>query len=75
MVFIISIFMLSIITALTAAWTTNYHVREILVKDGLEIAQDVANHSVLALLYSSPENANETVQSRSEEHTSELQSH
>lgn len=63
MVFIISIFMLSIITALTAAWTTNYHVREILIKDGLEITQDVANHSVLALLYSSPENANDAVHS------------
>lgn len=62
LLFIISIFMLAIITSLTTAWITNSHVRDILIKEGLKVTQGVANHSVLALLYNSAENANQAVE-------------
>lgn len=51
------VLILAVTTALTAAWVTTENVRTQLIADGAQVAESFAEQSVLALLYASPENA------------------
>ncbi|MCW8853975.1 MAG: EAL domain-containing protein [Gammaproteobacteria bacterium] len=50
-------------STLTSTWFTNQQVKNILLAEGLEHTENLARNSTLALLYSSPENANSAIQS------------
>lgn len=50
-------------STLTSTWFTNQQVKNILLTEGLEHTENLARNSTLALLYSSPENANSAIQS------------
>lgn len=50
---------LTITTALTSAWVTTNNIRSQFIADGAQVTESFAAQSVLALLYASPENAEE----------------
>ena len=50
-------------STLTNTWFANQQVKKILLTEGLEHTENLARNSTLALLYSSPENANSAIQS------------
>lgn len=52
---------LTIITSLTTAWVTSTNLYSLQVSDGLRITENLADQSVLALLYGSGENAEDAV--------------
>lgn len=54
--------MLATIT-ITSTWITNQQLRTLLLDEGLRHAENMANNSQLALLYSSPENAQSAINS------------
>ena len=53
----IGIFGLALTAALTTAWVTSYRTHELMLAQGLQIAGNLADQSLLALLYRSEENA------------------
>ncbi len=48
---------LALIASLTTAWVTSRSAAEQMIAQGLQVVETLANQSVLALLYESPENA------------------
>ncbi len=58
----IGILALSITASLSTAWMTSKNLYDVLVSDGLQVTQSLAEQSVLALLYDSGENAEDAVQ-------------
>lgn len=52
---------LAISASVTTAWFTTANIRTQLVRDGLQVTESLAKQSVLALLYDSPENAEDAV--------------
>ncbi len=50
-------------TIYASSWVSNQQVRQVLIKQGLQISENLARNSRLALLYESPENATNAVQS------------
>lgn len=50
---------LAVTTALTSAWVTTDNIRSQFIADGTQVTGSFAEQSVLALLYASPENAEE----------------
>ncbi|MBI3773235.1 MAG: HAMP domain-containing protein [Gammaproteobacteria bacterium] len=50
---------LAVTTALTSAWVTTNNIRSQFIADGVQVTESLAEQSVLALLYASPENAEE----------------
>ncbi|MCF6219020.1 MAG: ATP-binding protein [Gammaproteobacteria bacterium] len=58
----IGILALSITASLSTAWMTSRNLYDVLVSDGLQVTQSLAEQSVLALLYDSGENAEDAVQ-------------
>ncbi len=57
----VGIFSLALITALLTAWVTSKNSRDQLVDQGLQLTESFAEQSVLALLFGSAENAEESV--------------
>ena len=57
LIFSIGITSLALIASVTTAWLTSVHVRELLVSEGLQVTENLAKQSELALLYESGENA------------------
>ncbi|MDH5764505.1 MAG: EAL domain-containing protein [Gammaproteobacteria bacterium] len=49
-------------STLTSTWITNKQLSEILLNEGLKHTNNLASNSLLALLYSSPENANNAIE-------------
>ncbi len=58
----IGILALSITASLSTAWMTSKNLYDVLVSEGLQVTQSLAEQSVLALLYDSGENAEDAVQ-------------
>lgn len=56
-IFTIGILALGLAGALSSAWVTKVHIEDQLFENGLKITESLANQSVLALIYDSPENA------------------
>jgi len=61
MIFSIGITLLAIIASITTAWVTSRQVRALLITEGLQVTENLAEQSVLALLYDSGENAQDAV--------------
>jgi len=61
MIFAIGITLLAVIASLTTAWVTSRQVRTLLITEGLQVTENLAEQSVLALLYDSGENAIDAV--------------
>ncbi|GMQ89327.1 MAG: hypothetical protein BMS9Abin09_0800 [Gammaproteobacteria bacterium] len=61
LIFAIGITLLAIVASLTTAWVTSRQVRTLLITEGLQITENLAEQSVLALLYESGENAIDAV--------------
>ncbi len=57
----IGVLALSITASLFTAWMTSKNLYDVLVDDGLQVTQSLAEQSVLALLYGSAENAEDAV--------------
>ncbi len=57
----IGVLALSITASLFTAWMTSKNLYDVLVDDGLQVTQSLAEQSVLALLYGSGENAEDAV--------------
>jgi signal transduction histidine kinase len=57
----VGIFVLAITASISTAWVTSNNLRSLLIKDGLQLAESIAEQSVLALLYDSGENAKDAV--------------
>jgi methyl-accepting chemotaxis protein len=60
-IFSIGITLLAVIASLTTAWVTSRQVRALLITEGLQVTENLAEQSVLALLYDSGENAIDAV--------------
>lgn len=58
-IFTIGILALAIAGALSSAWITKVHIEDQLFEDGQQITESLAKQSVLALIYDSPENADD----------------
>jgi signal transduction histidine kinase len=61
LIFSIGITLLAIIASLTTAWVTSRQVRTLLITEGLQVTENLAEQSILALLYDSGENAMDAV--------------
>ena len=61
LIFAIGITLLAVIASLTTAWVTSRQVRTLLITEGLQVTENLAEQSVLALLYDSGENAIDAV--------------
>jgi signal transduction histidine kinase len=61
LIFSIGITLLAIIASLTTAWVTSRQVRTLLITEGLQVTDNLAEQSILALLYDSGENAMDAV--------------
>jgi signal transduction histidine kinase len=61
LIFSIGITLLAVIASLTTAWVTSRQVRTLLITEGLQVTENLAEQSVLALLYDSGENAMDAV--------------
>ncbi|VAW87480.1 Two-component system sensor histidine kinase/response regulator hybrid [hydrothermal vent metagenome] len=57
----IGVLALSVTASLFTAWMTSKNLYDVLVDDGLQVTQSLAEQSVLALLYGSSENAEDAV--------------
>ncbi len=57
----IGVLALSVTASLFTAWMTSKNLYDVLVDDGLQVTQSLAEQSVLALLYGSGENAEDAV--------------
>ncbi len=58
----IGIFALALTAALTTAWVTSNRTQELMLAQGLQITSNLADQSLLALLYRSEENAQKPLQ-------------
>ncbi len=61
LIFSVGITLLAVIASLTTAWVTSRQVRTLLITEGLQITENLAEQSILALLYDSGENAVDAV--------------
>jgi len=61
LIFSIGIILLAVIASITTAWVTSRQVRALLITEGLQVTENLAEQSVLALLYDSGENAMDAV--------------
>jgi len=61
LIFSIGILLLAVIASITTAWVTSRQVRTLLIAEGLQVTENLAKQSVLALLYDSGENAMDAV--------------
>jgi signal transduction histidine kinase len=61
LIFSIGIILLAVIASITTAWVTSRQVRTLLITEGLQVTENLAEQSVLALLYDSGENAMDAV--------------
>ena len=57
LIFSVGIILLAVIASITTAWVTSRQVRTLLITEGLQVTENLAEQSVLALLYDSGENA------------------
>lgn len=60
-IFTVGILVLGLAGALSSAWVTKVHIEGQLYDNGLQVTESLAKQSVLALIYDSPENAEEAV--------------
>ncbi len=58
-IFSIGILALGLVGALSSAWVTKVHIEDQLFENGLQVTESLATQSVLALIYDSPENADD----------------
>lgn len=58
-IFTLGIMALGLAGALSSAWVTKVHIEGQLFENGLQVTESLAKQSVLALIYDSPENAEE----------------
>ena len=61
LIFSIGITLLAVAASITTAWVTSRQVRTVLISEGLQVTGNLAEQSVLALLYDSGENATDAV--------------
>ena len=57
LIFSVGIIFLALVASITTAWVTSQQVRTLLVTEGLQVTENLAEQSVLALLYDSGDNA------------------
>ena len=57
LIFSVGIIFLALVASVTTAWVTSQQVRTLLVTEGLQVTENLAEQSVLALLYDSGDNA------------------
>lgn len=60
--FSLGVVALAVTVSVATAWVTTSHYRELSVAQGLQVTEGLAQRSVLALLYASSENADDSIQ-------------
>ncbi|MFK5894701.1 MAG: EAL domain-containing protein, partial [Pseudomonadota bacterium] len=62
-IFTLSLLGLSLVTAITSSWFASNQMRDQIISEGVQITSNFADQSMLALLYASAENADDSAES------------